>query len=174
MAAQSDDERLQADRAEYRALPWRARMFGSSRPGLLFACSTTVAGLMVAFGVVMLIVVWSSDGPGPAIAIFAILAGLGLLLGAFGLAAWRWSKRSPDISNRAYVLQKNIRNASMRRHPAFYLIVIPILLAVDVALKINRHHHASALGFIIPGSITLIVVVVWMAWLVRRARHNTA
>jgi uncharacterized membrane protein YidH (DUF202 family) len=85
-----------------------------------------------------------------------------------------WSERHPEQARAAVTQRRNRQTRLAQKHPAYFLVVVPLFAAVDAALRWNtfNQHHRSAMTWLIPAVIGLVFGAVLGAILVVRARRT--
>ncbi|HEY3923727.1 MAG TPA: hypothetical protein VGL75_04135 [Acidothermaceae bacterium] len=124
----------------------------------------------IVFTVLGLIVMLRSVGGGIAIIACGLVAA--------GFAAWPawWSEQHPQLAAE-YVGQRRERSQRMaRRHPLYFIVLLPIVLAVDMALRWhagsnNDIAHHGLWSWIVPAVIGLVGGGIAGTALVVRARR---
>jgi hypothetical protein len=142
--------------------PARAgRALATNRPGWFL----TLAGLLAVLAVVVAAAEWNNRGVG---------AGVALLVSAavVALPGW-WSLRHRQEAEQAARTVRERRMRQMRAHPWRFLIGLPLIAAVDVAVRLRfRHgHHPGVLVMALISVGAALVVGVVVAVQVRRARR---
>ena len=150
-------------RSQYRALPLPARIFATTRPHQLYWLAAFEVVVFAALGAWLM----TRTVPGG-----ILIALIGIVGAAFPLWAARWSEQHSDQANKAVRIQRELRNRLAQRHPAYFLVFVPILLAVDASLRFNRYrHHPSTLDWTVPAAIALVFGLVIGSVVVHRARR---
>ena len=121
------------------------------------------------FTVLGLIVMLRSVGGGIAIIACGLIAA--------GFAAWPawWSEQHPQLAAE-YVGQRRERSQRMaRRHPLYFIVLLPIVLGVDAALRWHASSgdaaHHGIWSWIVPAGIGLVGGGIAGTALVVRARR---
>jgi len=153
-------------REDYRELRPAARMLSTNHPHAFYWVAAVEAFGSGVFGAVLMV--------------SSVIGGLMVMLIGFACAAGTagpgyWSERHRDEAAHAVQIQRQVRNQRARRHPAYFLVVVPLIAAGSAALRWNGHQrHHSAASWLIPAALGLVFGVVLGAILVLRARRSTA
>lgn len=149
-------------RAQYRALPLSARLFSTTRPHVLY---------WIAVGEVAVFAVLGACVMPRSIAGGILIAAIGLVGAVFPAVAAHWSEQHAELARAAVGIQRERRNRLARRHPAYFVVFVPIVIAIDASLRFNRdRHHPSMLDWTVPAAVALVFGLVFGSIIIRRAR----
>jgi high-affinity Fe2+/Pb2+ permease len=107
----------------------------------------------------------------------SIFAGVLILvmgIAVAGLLAYgaHWSERHPDEARRQIAYQRRRANIRALKHPAYFMVFLPLLFAIDFAARWNRdQHHRGLASWLIPAIIGLVLGIVLGAFCIARARR---
>jgi hypothetical protein len=149
--------------AEYRALRPVARMSSTTHPHVFYWLAASEAVLFTVLGAILV---------SRSVISGLVVLGIGLLGSA--VTAWpaHWSERHRDEARNAVRVQRDRRNRLAQRHPAYFVVIVPLIAAVDATARWNRgNHHHTVLGWIIPAVIGLAFGLTLGVVLIYRARH---
>lgn len=138
-------------------------MLSTTHPHVLYGVAAAEVLVFLALGLALM---------SKSVAGGCAVAAIGLVAALLPAVAAHWSERHPDLARQQVATQQSARNNLARRHPTYFLVVLPIIAAVDASLRWNRdQHHHSAAGWLIPAGIGLVLGLGIGAVLVYRARH---
>lgn len=150
-------------RAEYRALPLSARMLSTTRPHVLYWMAAVEIGVFVVLGAILM----TTSVLGG-----VLVASIGLIAAIFPVCAARWSEHHADEARNAVGIQRDLRNRLAQRHPAFFIVLLPVIVAVDAAVRFNNgRRHPSMLDWSIPAAAALVLGLIVGIVVVRQARR---
>jgi hypothetical protein len=133
---------------QFRALSWQARLMSTKHPHVFYWS----AGLQALFFAVIGAVLMSRTVLGGVVNIV-----IGIVGSAFtALPGW-WSERHRQEAAHAVDVRVGVRNRAARRHPLYFVVVIPLVVAADAAVRWNRNHtHHSAVSWLVPAAVGLV------------------
>ena len=106
--------------------------------------------------------------------VLVVLVGL-VVGGMTALPGW-WSERHPEAAHMRVTQQRAVRNRLARRHPAYFLVLIPAVAALSADLRWHgRNHSNSILSWVIPAGLGLtagLAVGAVLVWKAKRARGH--
>jgi hypothetical protein len=145
---------------------WQMRMLSTTRPHVLY---WVAAAEILLFCILGAVVMTQTVGGGLA------LCGAGFFAALFPFSAARWSEHHPDLAQQQVATQRARRNRLAQKHPAYFMVFVPIIVGLDASLRWNRNeHHHSLAGWLIPAGIGVLLGLVIGAIVVHHARRARA
>ena len=145
---------------------WQMRLLSTTRPHILYWVAAGEIGLFCALGAVVM-----SQTVGGGVAI----CGAGFFAALFPFSAARWSEHHPELARRQVATQRARRNRLTQKHPAYFMVFVPVIVGLDASLRWNRNqHHHSVAGWLIPAAAGVLLGVVIGAIVVHHARRARA
>lgn len=138
------------------------RLLSTTHPHVMYGFS---AGTVVVSAVIGAVLMYRSVGAGIALVVGGVVSAAATFLPA------HWSERHPDRARRYIRAQTQSRNQLARRHPSYFLVALPVTVAISAAARFNHGHHGTVLSWTLPAAIALALGIAIGAVLVHRARH---
>jgi fructose-specific phosphotransferase system IIC component len=148
-------------------LGYSGRYLATTHPQIYYAVAAADALLFTVLGAVLMP---RSLGGGIAVIFCGLIAS-----GFAALPAW-WSERHPERAAQVVGQRRERSQRMARRHPLYFVVLLPIALAVDAALRWhtgtnNDAAHHGIWSWIVPALVGLIGGGVAGTALVVRARR---
>jgi hypothetical protein len=110
-----------------------------------------------------------------------ILAGvltivIGILASAFtALPGW-WSERHRREAAHSVDLRVGVRNRAARRHPVYFVVVLPLVVAADAALRWNQNRaHHNVISWLVPAIVGMAIgLAIGVVMIVKARRAGSA
>jgi hypothetical protein len=150
---------------QYKSLRPRARLLSTNRPRAFYGLAATEA--------LFFLVIGTSVAVSNKVTAGIVIVVIGLLASSISLLPARWSQRNPDEAHRTVEIVRARRNRLARRHPAYFLVIVPLIVAGDAAFRWNAgHHHHTTWSWAVPAIIGLAFGLALGALVVYRARRK--
>lgn len=133
---------------QLRELGWQARLLSTKHPHVFFWVAGIEAVIFTVIGAVMMS--------------RTVLAGvltivMGLVASLFAALPGWWSERHEREAAHAVDVRVGVRNQAARRHPAYFVVVLPIVIAADAAVRWNQNHTHSVVSWLVPAAIGAVI-----------------
>ncbi len=151
---------------QIRALSWQERTLSTKHPHFFYWWAGLEAFVFAVLGAAMMS---RTVGAG------ATTIVIGMLAAALTASPGWWSERHPQEAAHAVDVKVRVRNRAARRHPMYFVVVIPLVCAADGVLRWNQNNGNRGGGsWLIPAAVGLVIGLVVGVSMIVRARKAGA